>query len=583
MSAMIKKVTLERFKSYKEEQSINFSDVNILLGANSSGKSSSIQSLLALKQTCESKQEQIGLLLTGKYVTLGSFKDVIYNDVEDERNECFSIGILLANDSDDESSESLNIKWKYRHNVLLINGVELDSIEIEENSGNKVRLENNNGIFDLYFNDEKQPEKIVMNNMFVKKVSIPFDVEYSVELSKFIKELLIWITGNEKIAISFSSNDLITNQSEQIAQLLNSSMVKNDPNTAKKYYSQTFDAMEKISNKIKLQDKTFKNAPSTTLYIYLFQALLSKFARGNGSNDFLEVYSKYKHIKPQNSYTNEKRVENLFTSYLEKIGNVKSERNCFELLGLYNKWIREALEKIRYLGPLREMPKSLYHWNIDTDPMYVGPKGEYFPSVLSIVGNREIYTILPGEEEPAKCPFIEALHLWCLYLKVASEIHVDSKNSFGMNITIRNIQNKTADIMNVGVGTSQVIPVLIMGLISPPGAVIVFEQPELHLHPLSQSKLADFFVAMSKLNKQVLVETHSEYMLHRIRYQLLKGNIKESKIKVNFFENKENGTAAFEGKLGQDGRIDYPAGFVDHNQSLFQELLMFKRDKKNYE
>ncbi len=66
--------------------------------------------------------------------------------------------------------------------------------------------------------------------------------------------------------------------------------------------------------------------------------------------------------------------------------------------------------------------------------------------------------------------------------------------------------------MNVGIGTSQVLPVLILGLISPQGTVVIYEQPELHLHPYSQSRLADFFIAMSKLGKQIIIETHSEYI-----------------------------------------------------------------------
>ena len=53
------------------------------------------------------------------------------------------------------------------------------------------------------------------------------------------------------------------------------------------------------------------------------------------------------------------------------------------------------------------------------------------------------------------------------------------------------------DWTNVGVGVSQLLPVLVMGLTSQPGMTLIYEQPELHLHPRLQSLLAEFFVALT--------------------------------------------------------------------------------------
>ena len=78
-------------------------------------------------------------------------------------------------------------------------------------------------------------------------------------------------------------------------------------------------------------------------------------------------------------------------------------------------------------------------------------------------------------------------------MNIASEISVEQKNSFGFSVSVKNIQYKKSDIMNVGIGTSQVLPVLISGLLSEKNEILMFEQPELHLHPYSQSRLADFF------------------------------------------------------------------------------------------
>lgn len=68
MAVSIKKIMVENFKSYSELQWIKLSDLSVLLGANSSGKSTALQTLLLLKQTIECNNPEIDLLLSGKYV-----------------------------------------------------------------------------------------------------------------------------------------------------------------------------------------------------------------------------------------------------------------------------------------------------------------------------------------------------------------------------------------------------------------------------------------------------------------------------------------------------------------------------------
>ena len=68
---------VENFKSYESMTRIPLSNLSVLLGANSSGKSTAMQTLLTLKQTAECNSPEIDLLLSGKYVTLGDFEDVI--------------------------------------------------------------------------------------------------------------------------------------------------------------------------------------------------------------------------------------------------------------------------------------------------------------------------------------------------------------------------------------------------------------------------------------------------------------------------------------------------------------------------
>ena len=371
--------------------------------------------------------------------------------------------------------------------------------------------------------------------MFIDKVIIRYDQDYNFKLIELIKETIEWATQNSKNPIRINKDEIISNQLDTIGKSISMSPTLSE-------FSKTLDVsgmfkvLNRIESKLKLLDPSIELIPGGVFTTSLLSCMTRTKAL---EKDFDKIWNRYKSYQPNASCENFATAEISLERYLKQREMKKD--TSFNILNSFNKFIKETVDKIRYLGPLREMPKSMYSWNIDVDPEYVGAKGEYFPSVLSTLENKIIETILPGNNEIEKYPFYEALHCWCQYLKVASEIHVKSEYSFGMNITIHNIHDIKSDIMNVGVGTSQVLPVLIMGLISSRNSLIVYEQPELHLHPYSQSRLADFFIAMSKLGKQVIVETHSEYMLHRFRYHLLKGTLQESNIKVNFFANKRLG------------------------------------------
>ena len=133
--------------------------------------------------------------------------------------------------------------------------------------------------------------------------------------------------------------------------------------------------------------------------------------------------------------------------------------------------------------------------------------------------------------------------------------------------------------MNVGIGTSQVLPVLITGLLSESGEYLLFEQPELHLHPYSQSRLADFFVELVKQGRKIIVETHSEYFVLRMRYQILVNGISENDIMINFFQNK-GGTRISQGKLSGYGNLQYPEDFRDETQKLLDDLMNAALEKR---
>lgn len=100
MGISLKGIEIENFKSYTDKQYIQFSDLAVLLGANSSGKSTALQALLVLKQTMECNSPDEELLLSGKYVALGDYDDVI----SDSEKDTFSFSVVLEQTEKTEST-----------------------------------------------------------------------------------------------------------------------------------------------------------------------------------------------------------------------------------------------------------------------------------------------------------------------------------------------------------------------------------------------------------------------------------------------------------------------------------------------
>ena len=104
---------------------------------------------------------------------------------------------------------------------------------------------------------------------------------------------------------------------------------------------------------------------------------------------------------------------------------------------------------------------------------------------------------------------LEAVNWWLLECMKLPEI----KSVVGLRGTINQVQLNSSGVEvslpDVGFGVSQILPILVECLRVKEGETIILEQPEIHLHPSLQSKLADFFICMAKSGKNLVIETHS--------------------------------------------------------------------------
>jgi predicted ATPase len=245
---------------------------------------------------------------------------------------------------------------------------------------------------------------------------------------------------------------------------------------------------------------------------------------------------------------------------------------------------------VKYLGPLREEPKAIYPIQSTSDPQDVGLHGEHTAAVLHRNRFLEIQYIptsnfgeKPGDAQAVTIALEEAVFNWLEYLDVAKKINTSDEGKFGYSLKVIMGEGSVShDLTHVGVGVSQVLPIVVMCLLATPDTTIILEQPELHLNPKVQTRLADFFLSMAMLRKQCLIETHSEYLINRLRLRsaLAEGTSVSELLKLYFVEKTGGLTTYRDVRINEYGTIrDWPKGFFDQNQREIEAIILAASEK----
>ena len=218
--------------------------------------------------------------------------------------------------------------------------------------------------------------------------------------------------------------------------------------------------------------------------------------------------------------------------------------------------LQEAFEnlfsRIHHLGPLREHPRHRYVWEGD-HPKGVGQYGEQAISAL-LSGRVQLSSI--NEQIPK----------WLQRLELIDSYRLNPVSDTGRDYEFLVKQYKGGPevrLTDVGFGVSQVLPVLILCYSAPEGSILILEQPEAHLHPSAQSELGDVLVDVVKnRNVQIILESHSAFMLHRLQRRIAEEQISETDTALYFCQIND-GTSEIERlKLDEYGNIsNWPQNF----------------------
>ena len=118
---------------------------------------------------------------------------------------------------------------------------------------------------------------------------------------------------------------------------------------------------------------------------------------------------------------------------------------------------------------------------------------------------------------------------------------------------------------HVGFGLTYTLPIVTALVATPPGGMILIENPEAHVHPSGQAMLGRMMCLAAAGGVQVLVETHSDHVLNGVRIAAKEGVIERDHLRLHFFVRNPGGRMDIESPVVEaNGRLSrWPAGFFD--------------------
>ena len=236
-----------------------------------------------------------------------------------------------------------------------------------------------------------------------------------------------------------------------------------------------------------------------------------------------------------------------------------------------SKIVKETLtavfNKIYYIGPERNCGEGKMQSYTSMNFENVGNNGEYTRFIL----NQKRDVKVNDTETLA-----QAVNRWlCGTWQLARSIESVKLSQNTYQVVLVDNRGIKTDLWQVGFGIGQVLPIIVQGLLCPADGLLIVDSPEIHLHPMVQGGLMDFFIEMAAQHKNVLVETHSDHIITRLRRRVAEKKISTEDVNIYFVTQQPDGSAYETVMLGEQGSIDntMPAGFLDTLDEDFRAIL----------
>lgn len=243
----------------------------------------------------------------------------------------------------------------------------------------------------------------------------------------------------------------------------------------------------------------------------------------------------------------------------------------------------DELGRIIYLGPVRRLAQRDYVW-AGHMPAHIGDDGAKAVDALIASGVARRSALKRKQALPTEAHLFEQTIRWLKAMNLADGLDIRALGSSARYELMIENDGQASNLKDVGVGVSQVIPVIVAALFAQPGHIVIVEEPESHLHPLAQSQLAELFSEVSKeRNVQFIIETHSEHLFRRMQTLIAKQQITPNDAAMYFVEREGKAARMRPLELDDFGRVkNWPEGFFGDalGETREQTAVAIKRAKE---
>jgi len=593
---VLSQIRLKNFKSVKEA-AVDLKQLTVVVGKNSSGKSTLLQSILVLSQAVERRGQSRQFPLNGELVKLGSFAEV-KNFSDSSANGEILVGFTLSQQRRSQTFRSMQssepflrcLSWDGHLSSPqdLGNGFStIDAVQmriedfIDGMRTNLIDVDISKISGEIETNDQRLFNPIDWRSVRVGETVVKVDGRIFNGITGDSASIdLVSLSGGLPEFL-FQADSRI-NAYAQIWWDKYSQTLEIELEVAKKKHAETLsegkgfvsgpfaikqatDDIRSFTKLLQVGDRerdNFQGGPRSRLrvqdYFSVKSAQLSEEEKKNVAEQMVAMQ--------EATFRTELRKKFKEAEWAEIVHLEISDSHGEQLFTSIRNIYQAFSQGVKYLGPLRQAPKPLYDPGPEKDDL--GIYGEYTAGVLYVrsqQSRKDLYPLPDGGS--SRVTFMEALNLWLQHLDLVENAFATDRGRLGIGLEVvpKGI-SKSVDLTSVGVGVSQVLPVLVLCLITKPGKLVVIEQPELHLHPAMQLKLADFLLACVKTGRQIIVETHSEHIVNRLRLRSMESPDENSKlIRLLFAEQEEGNTVYRSSDVNDLGGLDedWPEGFLD--------------------
>jgi predicted ATPase len=604
---------VNNFKVFKDFTSLDLKPITILTGTNSSGKSSFNQALKLFqtnKNNILTNQYPINLEFKNESSSLANYVNVV-SDNDKSRDISFEIPFSLFSmnhfklryefQPDEESSFgdaklsaiklSHNNKFLYEVGPITSEEYE-DAIESLHDhipaplvSARMDRLKFADTIFDIY---EKIVEAIRVYLMLCSKIDIEKEKEifknindhaFLSNLDEDVLELVNKIVEYRKY-ITIEHNEIVYDDgvpdykyynsygSGGIIKFENRSIIDRTKKGDQEYLSQSFN-------------------PSRLLYDYSFE--FSQDDRLKLREKELDILFRLPHLSFYDFEVN--------SDFYKYFMPDKDDPNLAQLSTFISEVLNFEIPKlqIKESGNQRLFKRILNDFQSKVSNISNIIEFEYIPSVRNLPNSsltrsnktylessiNELFRNTPSTGQTA------FLKKWLNSFGIADDIELTNiGNSGNFEFLLINGQKKIP-LSTVGYGVGQVLPIILQLALSKKKQFVI-EEPETNLHPALQSKLAEMFVdAQLTFAYQLIIETHSEYLIRKLQYLIGKGTYKASNTSLYYFYHPDNvplGEHQVK-KIGisENGLLleSFGKGFLDESDSIAMDLYQITKGQNN--